>query len=499
MIELNAPHPTGRDRRIVIFGIGGAGGNALDRLALDGVNPAQLIAVNTDAAALHASVAETRLQLGEQATRGVGCGGDPELGRVSAEGAYPHLRDLMAGADVVFLLAGLGGGTGSGATPIVAEAAREAGATTIAVVTLPFGFEGKRRGEQAAEALVALQTQADAVVCFENDRMASLVSPKASAQQAFAAADQMISQSVQAIAALLGRRGLIQLGFDDFRAALVPSGGLNPRCVFGYGEASGDNRLYEALEMALRSPFLDKGRLLEECATVLVHVSGGPETTLNEVQLLMETVNRQIEDRTRLLFGLSVAPELAGRLSITIVSSIVGDSELVAAAPAAPATRIPTPQPVPAAAWEPTPAPSFTEAPAPVLALEPEETPEPSFADPTSDAETESASTETSLPDETEAPAALDQRSLFDAPAKSGSASAPPAVHRTPRPPRPPAPKAPNFSEPEAPASAPKVPQQESLPFEPVSRGRFDKSEPTIVDGQDLDVPTFLRQNIRIR
>lgn len=651
MIELTARRGTASSRCIKIIGIGGAGANALDRIVLDGVNPSHLIAANSDTLALSASVAGEKVQLGRLATRGLGCGGDPDLGRASAEESVAEIRNALNGIDCLFLLAGLGGGTGSGATPVIAELARESGALVIAVVTLPFAFEGKRRIQQAAEALEGIQKFADAVVCFENDRMADAVSPKAGIQQAFAAADQTISQSVQAIAALLCRQGMINLGFDDFRAALQPVNELNPRCLFGYGEAGGDNRPYDALALALKCPLMDKGRLLRGCDTVLVQVSGGPDLTLNEVQLLMEEFNRHVDDRTRVLFGAAVDPELAGRIAVTVLSSLSAEEMtgiqtpcILPAREPAPKTQpmaprfftdapnpeeiVETPEPAQEleeafvtsdfeASMEPVPAEAsgdplpdeyerqneedesagvepVTEVTASVLPIEPDflpeseepidiqptasaaqperpakrrtladtaqisffgeeptpepaqkpapaERPKPAFEkavrpipgrtlqrDPIRAPENKVAPVATPKPEPKPEPAPVvkPERSRIIGtprpdPVQSVAATAPspaPAPSSVaPTPVTPPsaltggaglksaptpyaAPKTPSIPAPiSAGPSAPKSPQQETLQFEPVTRGRFEKSEPTIIDGQDLDVPTFLRRNIRIR
>jgi len=322
MIEFTPRNAAPAARNIKIIGIGGAGANALDRMALDGVAPSCLVAVNTDAQALVASVAGEKIQLGLEATRGFGSGGDPELGRSAAEEAATEIRSALEGVEAVFVLAGLGGGTGSGAAPLVAELAREAGALVIAVVTLPFNFEGKRRSMQAADALAALQQQAHAVICFENDRMGNATPPKAGIQMAFTAADQTLSQSVLALAALLNRSGLIHLGFDEIAAVLQT---VNARCLFGYGDAEGSNRSYDALAQALKNPLMDKGRMLRDCETVLIQICGGPDLTLDEVQLTMEEFNRHVDNRTRILFGAAVDPGLSGRLTVTILSSLSAD------------------------------------------------------------------------------------------------------------------------------------------------------------------------------
>ncbi len=443
MIELSRNHPISAPapRTIKILGLGGAGSNAIDRIQLDGHEGAGLVALNTDMQSLAGCVAPEKVQLGMSTTRGLGAGGDPEIGYHAAEEGADAIRGSVADAAIVFVCVGLGGGTGSGAAPLVAALAREEGALVVVFATLPFTFEGRRRMAQAEEALAGLYQTADLVICFENDKMADAVSPRASVQEAFAAADLMISQSVRAVVALVQRRGLIHVGFDELSTALRNE---NPRCVFGFGEADGDNRAHLALERALKSPLMDRGRMLGDAANVLINVSGGPNLTLNEVQILMDEFNRHVSDDTRILFGMSVDPKLGTRLHVTIVSSITAAPALTPAPPiAAPRTK-PLPEPVA----------SIIEDQLPEL---------PAAADPE--------------PEDVEA-----ERPVM-APAASPGRLTPMSARRPP-----PLPNA---------ADARREARQEQMQFEPVTRGRFEKSEPTIVDGQDLDVPTFLRRNGR--
>src|SRR5438874_7992817 len=229
---------------IKIVGVGGAGSNALDRIVLDGMEKADLIAINTDVQSLAASVAAHKVQLGRSVSRGLGTGGDPDLGYQAAAESADEIRQALIDARMIFICAGLGGGTGSGATPVVAQLAREAGSLVIAFATLPFSFEGKRRSAQAQEALARLNEIANAVICFENDRMGDMVAPKAGIHQAFGVADMTISQSVRSIVNLIQRPGLIRIGFDDLFAALRSQNG---RCLFGFGESDSDNRAHDAL------------------------------------------------------------------------------------------------------------------------------------------------------------------------------------------------------------------------------------------------------------
>jgi len=450
---------------IKVIGLGGAGLNALDRIQLDGLDGAEMIAINTDAQALAGCVAPVKVQIGRNATRGLGAGGDPEIGYAAAEESLEEVRAAIDGASLIFLCVGLGGGTGSGAAPLLANLARQQHALVVAFVTLPFTFEGRRRLAQADEALASLQQQADVVICFQNDKMGDAVSPRAGIQEAFAAADQTISGSVRAIAALLGRRGLIHIGFDELTTALRAQ---QPRALFGFGEAEGDNRAHTALERALRSPLMDRGRMLADAANVLVHVAGGPAMTLNEVQILMEELNRHISDTTRVLFSTAVDPRLGGKMNVTLLSALEGEMPAqfapaphIEREPVAPAAPIaPAASPARARRTRPLPEPIPDSAPA----LEPEQ--------------------EDALP----AVAAVPTLSIPAVSAPSLLPELEPLARNAQLAPKPNG----------RPRTAKEV-KQEQMQFEPVTRGRFEKSEPTIVDGQDLDVPTFLRQNVRVK
>src|SRR5881275_3181511 len=309
---------------IKIVSVGGAGLNALDRIVLDGLERADVVAINTDVQSLASSVAAHKVQLGRTMTRGLGAGGDPELGYQAAVESADEIREALADANVIFVCAGLGGGTGSGAAPYVAQLAREAGALVIAFVTLPFTFEGKRRNAQAREALARLNEVAHAVICFENDRMGELTPPHAGIHQAFAMADITISQSVRSIVQLIQRPGLIRVGFDDLLAALRPRNG---RCLFGFGESDSDNRAHDALTQALKNPLMDRGRMLADSTHVLVQVAGGPGMTLSEVEILMQELGRHVSDQTQILFGAVVDGRLGDRLGVTIISSLSAEEE----------------------------------------------------------------------------------------------------------------------------------------------------------------------------
>src|SRR2546430_2698021 len=311
---------------IKVVGVGGAGTNALDRVLLDGMDKGDLIAINTDVQALASSVAARKIQIGRACTHGLGTGGDPELGYQAAIESADEIRKAMAGARMMFICTGLGGGTGSGAAAIVAQLAREAGSLVIAFATLPFSFEGKRRAVQAQDALARLNEVANAVICFENDRMGDMVAPKAGIHQAFGVADMTISQSVRSIVNLIQRPGLIRIGFDDLFAALRSENG---RCLFGFGESDSDNRANDALTQALKNPLMDEGRMLSDASHILVQIAGGPGMTLSEVEILMRELGRHVRDHTQIVFGTAVDGKMGNRLSVTIISSLASEDSPV--------------------------------------------------------------------------------------------------------------------------------------------------------------------------
>lgn len=429
---------------IKVVGVGGAGSNALDRVMLDGIDAVEMVAINTDAQSLTASVATQKVQLGRSLTRGLGTGGDPELGLAAAEEAVEEIRGVLRGGNVIFICAGLGGGTGSGSGPLITQLAKEDNALVLVFAAMPFSFEGRRRCQQAAASLAQLRSVADAVVCFENDRMAELALPRMGIHEAFAAADLTISQSIRSIANLLQRPGLLHIGFDDVCAVLRNG---DARALFGYGEAEGENRAHEALTRALKSPLMNRGELLADAYHAVVHICGGTSVTLGEVQIVMEELNRHINDQTQIFMGIGINSKMGGRLSVSVLSSL-GDGSVRA-----------VPQPITPSTYRPT---------VPVL---PPVTPAPAAT----------------------GPAGQTSAALPDAPATAAPGLPAPVAqtHEEPARPRPPVvsprPETQPGKKPEA--------KQEGTPSEPVSRGRFEKSEPTIIDGQDLDVPTFLRRN----
>ncbi len=457
MIQLNKnyslPEGLAESIPVKVVSVGGAGLNALDRIVLDGLEKASVVAINTDVQSLTSSVAAHKVQLGRTMTRGLGTGGDPELGYDAAVESVDEIREALADARMIFVCAGLGGGTGSGAAPYVAQLAREAGALVIAFVTLPFTFEGKRRNAQAREALARLIEVAHSVICFENDRMGDIVAPHAGIHQAFAMADTTISQSVRSIVQLIQRPGLIRVGFDDLLAALRPRNG---RCLFGFGESDSDNRAHDALTQALKNPLMDRGRMLADATHLLVQVAGGPGMTLSEVEVLMQELGRHVHEQTQILFGAVVDGRLGDRLTVTIITSLAPEEDLSSAqTPSAPLRE-------------------QDQHPEPQIYIEPEP------------AAMESAPLEESI--------SFEEPVAAEATPPSPPVPSEPEPHTVARPKKVVAQK-----EEKAPAEKSLQAKQETLQFEPVTRGRFEKSEPTIVEGEDLDVPTYLRKNIKVK
>jgi cell division protein FtsZ len=316
------PHQTIPTSSVKIIGLGGAGANMLERIALDGMEGAELLALNTDVRTLATCIAREKIQLGVNLTKGLGSGGDPELGHQAALEAEEQIRASIKGRRIVFLCTGLGGGTGSGASPIITRIAREEGAFVVVFATMPFAFEGKRRREQAETALNELAVLSNALVTFDNNRMGELVLAKQGIHEAFGAADHMICESIKAVIRLVVRPGLINVGLDDLMSALRTN---RSRCLFGSGIAEGKDRAIKALRNALNSPLLDQGTLLKDAQTVLVHLSGGEDLTLFEIELLMQRLQKFVPDKAHVLFGAAIDPAMGDSLSITLISALPED------------------------------------------------------------------------------------------------------------------------------------------------------------------------------
>ena len=324
MIPYNSdPKETIPANTVKIIGLGGAGTNMLEHVALDGMEGAECLALNTDIRTLANCLAQEKIQLGLNLTKGLGTGGDPDLGHQAALEAEDVMRAALRGRRIVFLCVGLGGGTGSGAAPIITRIAREEGAFVVVFATMPFAFEGKRRRDQAETSLNELAVLSNVLVTFDNNRIGELVLAKQGIHEAFIAADIMICEAMKAVIRLVIRPGLINIGLDDLMSALRTN---RSRCLFGSGIARGKDRAICALRNALASPLLDQGSLLKEAQTVLVHLCGGEDLTLFEIELLMQRLQTFVPEHTHVLFGAAVDPAMGDALSLTLISALPEDS-----------------------------------------------------------------------------------------------------------------------------------------------------------------------------
>jgi cell division protein FtsZ len=303
---------------IRVVGVGGGGLNAVDRMIEAGISQVEFVAVNTDIQQLRSCDAPIKLHIGRELTQGLGSGADPEIGRQAAEDAYDQIKHVLRGSDMVFVTAGEGGGTGSGAAPVVARIAREVGALAVGIVTLPFRFEGTRRRQQADDGVEELRRVCDTVIVIPNDRLLEVLDRSTSMVDAFRIADDVLRQGVQGICDLITTPGLINLDFADVRTIMSDAG----TALMGIGFATGENRGIEAAERALRSPLIDAE--LVGARGILLSIAGGDDLTLMEVNEAAEVVRRAATEETNIIFGATVDPRLAGQVWVTVVATGIG-------------------------------------------------------------------------------------------------------------------------------------------------------------------------------
>jgi cell division protein FtsZ len=303
---------------IRVVGVGGAGLNAVDRMIDSGITQVDFIAVNTDIQQLQMSDASTKIHIGSELTEGLGSGADPEIGRRAAEDGYDAIKRALRGSDMVFVTAGEGGGTGSGAAPIVAKIARELGALTVGIVTMPFKFEGSRRRKQADEGLQSLREACDTLIVVPNDRLLEVLDRSTSMLDAFRIADDVLRHGVQGICDLITNPGLINLDFADVRTIMAESGSA----LMGIGYATGENRAKEAAERALRSPLIETE--ITGARGILLSIAGGSDLTLYEVNEAAEAVREAATDETNIIFGATIDDRLDGQMWITVVATGIG-------------------------------------------------------------------------------------------------------------------------------------------------------------------------------
>ncbi len=423
---------------IKVVGVGGAGAQVVERLAMDGTSTATFALVHTTASLLERSRCSERVLLGAQRLRGLGAAGDPDLARAVAEEESDRLKKLCAGADLIFITAGLGGGTATGAAPVLARVAKERGALVLGVVALPFDFEGQRRQRQAQVGLARLRAAADGVICLHNQKVSRLLNENTRALEIFGAANELWAEGVRGILHMLTRRGLINVDFADVASLLRDR---HAESSFASVEAAGEARSREVLEKVLTHPFLENGRSLADADALLVNLAGGSDLTMADVNRVMDELRRQPEN-AQLVMGASICENLTGKLRVTIIASkyakVTGAKGTSAEGDAG------------------------AEAPEKSEAGEQIETqffksPEPArtssrFVPPPPD-----------LPDEKKGKMFAEQNG------KTGRVRKAAAGLR-----------------------------QTQLPLEIVSKGRFEKAQPTIHRGEDLDVPTYIRRGINL-
>ena len=304
---------------IKVVGVGGAGTNAVNRMVDSGVKGVEFIAVNTDVQQLDVCDADVKIHIGQEITHGLGGGADPEVGREAMEASRDQLKAALRGADLVFVTAGEGGGTGTGGTPVIAAVARELGAVTIAIVTKPFHFEGSRRMRQAEEGIGRLRGIADTVIAIPNDRLIEVVERTTSVVEAFRHADDILRQGVQGISDLITVPGLINLDFADVRTIMKDAG----TALLGIGIGSGENRSQEAAEMAIHSPLLETS--IEGAHGILLNITGGTDLALFEVNETAGAIASAAHDEANIIFGAVVDERLEGKIAVTVVATGFGD------------------------------------------------------------------------------------------------------------------------------------------------------------------------------
>ncbi len=300
---------------IKVIGVGGAGNNAVNRMIDIGIKGVDFIAVNTDRQALQTSRANTKIQIGEKITRGLGAGANPDIGAQSAEESKAEIAEVLRGADMVFVTAGMGGGTGTGAAPIVASTAKEMGILTIGVVTKPFTFEGKKRLSQAERGIESLKGKVDTLVVIPNDKLLQIIDRKTSIIEAFKMADDILRQGVQGISDLIAIPGLVNLDFADVKTIMLNQGMAH----MGVGKASGENRAEDAAKEAIQSPLLETS--IEGAKGVIINITGGSDLGLHEVNTAAELVQRSVDPEANIIFGTVTDTSMNDEIQITVIAT----------------------------------------------------------------------------------------------------------------------------------------------------------------------------------
>ncbi|MDX9893405.1 MAG: cell division protein FtsZ [Patescibacteria group bacterium] len=307
--------------KIKVIGVGGSGGSAVNRMVRSQIRGVDFLAVNTDVQALHHSQAKTKLHIGKMATRGLGAGMDPDLGEKAAEESQNEIRDLIKDSDMVFVTCGLGGGTGTGATPVIASMAKEAGALTVAVVTKPFAFEGAQRRAIAERGYESLKNRVDAIITIPNDRLLQIIDKKTSLLEAFKICDEVLQQGVRGIAELITIPGLINVDFADVKTIMKDTGSA----LMGIGQGSGENRAVEAAKSAISSPLLEMS--IEGAKGILFTVIGGPDLSMYEVNEAAKIITQSADPEAKVIFGAVIDENMKDEVRITVVATGFSDRD----------------------------------------------------------------------------------------------------------------------------------------------------------------------------
>jgi len=320
---LPSPAPDFRSSQIVpssvaqikVIGVGGGGCNAVNRMIVSGVAGVEFWAINTDSQALIQAAASQRLQIGQKLTRGLGAGGNPAIGQKAAEESRDEIARALEHTDLVFITAGMGGGTGTGAAPVVAEIAKEMGCLTVGIITRPFSFEGKRRAAQAEEGIAALQSRVDTLIVIPNNQLLSVIPQDTPLQEAFRVADDVLRQGVQGISDIITIPGLVNVDFADVRAVMADAGSA----LMGIGVGSGKSRAKEAASAAIASPLLESS--IEGARGVVFNITGGHDLTLHEVNIAAETIYDVVDENANIIFGAVIDERLQGEMRLTVIAT----------------------------------------------------------------------------------------------------------------------------------------------------------------------------------
>jgi cell division protein FtsZ len=300
---------------IKVIGVGGGGGNAVNRMIASEITGVEFWSLNTDAQALLQSNSPKRFQIGQKITKGLGAGGNPAIGQKAAEESRAEIAHSLEGADLVFITAGMGGGTGTGAAPVIAEIAKEAGALTVGIVTRPFTFEGRRRLQQAEEGIEALQSRVDTLIIIPNNKLLAVTAEQTPIQEAFRVADDILRQGVQGISDMITIPGLVNVDFADIRAVMADAGSA----LLGIGIGSGKSRAREAAMAAISSPLLESS--IEGANGVVFNITGGSDLTLHEVNAAAEIIYEVVDPNANIIFGAVIDEKMAGEVRITVIAT----------------------------------------------------------------------------------------------------------------------------------------------------------------------------------